>query len=124
MRIHRTCHKCNTTFGASKVCVQCQHTRCKNCPRFPPKSSDTKDKGKGKEVTSGDYLEPDSYWNLKDDVVLTMPSRKPGGQPLVRKAPKQRIRRNCHECQTLFLGKSKTCTKCGHIRCTDCPRDP
>jgi len=127
MRIHRTCHKCNTTFGASKVCIKCEHTRCKSCPRFPTKSSKSvsKDKGKGKENDKPvDFIEPDSHWNLKEDYVLTMPSKKPGCQPLVRKLPKQRIRRNCHECQTLFVTKSKTCANCGHVRCTECPRDP
>lgn len=126
MRIHRSCHKCNTTFGGSKVCDKCEHVRCKSCPRFPPKSSGTKDKGKGKEKendTTG-HIEADSYWNIKEDFVLTIPSKKPGCQPLVRKLPKQRIRRNCHECKALFTTKSKTCASCGHIRCTECPRDP
>jgi len=122
MRVHRSCHKCDTPFGPNKVCLNCQHTRCKTCPRFPAKGSGVK--GKGKEVITGDYLEPDNYWNLKEDFVLTMPPRTPGGQRLVRKNPRQRIRRTCHECSTLFLGKTKECTKCGHIRCTDCPRDP
>ena len=122
MRVHRSCHKCDTPFGPNKVCLNCQHTRCKTCPRFPAKGSGVK--GKGKEVITGDYLEPENYWNLKEDFVLTMPPRTPGGQRLVRKNPRQRIRRTCHECSTLFLGKTKECTKCGHIRCTDCPRDP
>ena len=121
MRIHRSCHKCNTAFGPNKVCTTCQHTRCKTCPRYPAKGSGAK--GKGKEIFTGDYLEPDFYWTFKEEPVLTMPPRKPGGQPLVRKQPKQRVRRTCHECSTLFL-KTKECSKCGHIRCTECPRDP
>lgn len=125
MRIHRSCHKCNTTFGGNKVCPNCQHARCKASPRYPPKKTGPKEKGKEKEVVRpNDYIEPDDYWNLKDDFVLTMPSKKPGGQPLVRKKPTQRIRRNCHECQTLFKPNNKTCSNCNHIRCTECPRDP
>jgi hypothetical protein len=34
------------------------------------------------------------------------------------------VRRTCHECKTMFFTGNKTCDKCGHIRCTDCPRDP
>lgn len=125
MRIHRTCHKCQTTFGGNKVCEKCGHPRCKSCPRFPPKSaSKDKGKGKGKENEVVGFIEPDSYWNTKEDYVLTIPSKKTGGQPLVRKYPKQRVRRTCHQCNTLFVTKSKTCTSCGHVRCTECPRDP
>lgn len=126
MRIHRSCHKCNTTFGGSKVCDKCEHVRCKSCPRFPPKSksSGSKDKGKGKENDTTGHIEADTHWNPKENFVLTMPSKKPGCQPLVRKLPKQRIRRNCHECKALFVTKSKTCASCGHVRCTECPRDP
>jgi hypothetical protein len=36
MRVRRTCHRCETTFGSDKLCVNCQHQRCKKCPRFPP----------------------------------------------------------------------------------------
>jgi hypothetical protein len=43
---------------------------------------------------------------------------------LVYKKPRQRVRRSCHECDTLFKSGSKKCDKCGHARCTDCPRDP
>ncbi|TGO75341.1 hypothetical protein BELL_0219g00060 [Botrytis elliptica] len=43
MRIHRTCHKCDTTYGANKICTNCEHPRCTKCPRYPLKK---KDKGK------------------------------------------------------------------------------
>jgi len=36
VRIHRECHKCKTSFGNSKVCISCDHVRCKSCPRWPP----------------------------------------------------------------------------------------
>lgn len=53
---------------------------------------------------------------------MTKPS-KTGGQELVYKKPRQRVRRTCHDCAQLFPPGSKIC-QCGHIRCTDCPRDP
>jgi len=40
MRIHRTCHKCNTMFGGNKKCVTCQNKRCSKCPRYPPLKTD------------------------------------------------------------------------------------
>ncbi|OBT42587.1 hypothetical protein VE00_07109 [Pseudogymnoascus sp. WSF 3629] len=54
---------------------------------------------------------------------ITKPART-SKQELVHKKPVQRVRRNCHCCGTLFYPPTKTCTECGHIRCTDCPRDP
>ncbi|OBT62771.1 hypothetical protein VE03_07715 [Pseudogymnoascus sp. 23342-1-I1] len=54
---------------------------------------------------------------------ITRPPRT-STQELVLKKPVQRVRRNCHCCGTLFYPPTKTCTECGHIRCTDCPRDP
>ncbi|KFY37890.1 hypothetical protein V494_04597 [Pseudogymnoascus sp. VKM F-4513 (FW-928)] len=54
---------------------------------------------------------------------ITKPART-SKQELVLKKPVQRVRRNCHCCGTLFYPPTKTCTECGHIRCTDCPRDP
>jgi len=128
MRIHRTCHRCNTSFGSHKVCPACEHRSCTRCPRYPPK----KDKTAEKEVKpeplvaakhfSGD-IEVDDYYNLRETILLTLPSRT-GGQALVRKKPMQRVRRNCHACSTLFPGGSKVCPSCQHLRCVDCPRDP
>jgi hypothetical protein len=37
IRIHWTCHTCDTQFGASKVCSGCGHRRCDDCPRQPAK---------------------------------------------------------------------------------------
>lgn len=123
MRIHRSCHKCNTTFGNNKICAQCQHTRCKNCPRYPAKKTEKKDKAPVVPPKVYD-IEPDTYYGLREQLVLTKPSPKPGAQPLVRKKPMQRVRRTCHECAALFSPGSKTCTGCQHVRCADCPRDP
>jgi hypothetical protein len=104
MRIHRICHKCNTTYGGSKICVECGHPRCTKCPRFPVKKPEGKDKSKEEAAApKGDIIEPDSWFGLKEDVPLTMPNPKPDGQPLVRKAPRQRVRRTCCKCKTLYL---------------------
>lgn len=127
MRIHRTCHVCDTTFGSNKVCAKCEHVRCKQCPRYPvKKDKKPEDKGKAKEgaaaVVGG--IEVDTYYGLREQIQLTKPNPKPGAQPLVRKKPMQRVRRTCHECQTLYAAGVKICSNCGHVRCTDCPRDP
>jgi hypothetical protein len=123
MRIHRICHKCNTTFGGSKICANCEHPRCTKCPRFPAKKPEGKGKSK-EDAPRKDIIEPDSWWGLKEEVELTMPNPKANGQPLVRKAPRQRIRRTCCKCSTLFATGGKTCSDCEHSRCADCPRDP
>ncbi|KAF7869899.1 hypothetical protein EAF04_004683 [Stromatinia cepivora] len=122
MRIHRTCHKCGTTYGANKICANCQHPRCTKCPRYPLKK---KEKGKTAVATIGPVpVEVDREWIPTKKLILTLPSQKIGGQPLVRKKPMQRIRRTCHECSSLFQAGSKICTTCSHSRCADCPRDP
>jgi hypothetical protein len=123
MRIHRHCHRCNTVFGGNKVCVSCEHVRCKNCPRSPPKK--TEKKAKEAPVPVAHAIEPDDYWNLRDEaIVLTKPSKNPGAQPLVKKKPMQRVRRTCCGCASLFVSGTKTCATCSHTRCADCPRDP
>ncbi|CAG8954813.1 hypothetical protein HYFRA_00004739 [Hymenoscyphus fraxineus] len=124
VRIHRQCHKCNTVFGGNKICSSCEHVRCKGCPRYPPLKTG-KDKEKALPAAlSPSYIEPDTYWNLKEEITLTKPNPKPGCQPLVRKKPMQRVRRNCCACSALFMPNSKICPRCEHGRCTDCPRDP
>lgn len=124
MRIHRICHKCNTTYGGSKTCVECGHPRCTKCPRYPAKKPDGKGKSKEAAVPKGDVIEADTWYGLKEEIPLTMPNPKPGGQPLVLKAPRQRVRRTCCKCETMYMTGSKTCASCHHSRCTNCPRDP
>jgi len=46
------------------------------------------------------------------------------GNDLIRRDPIQRVRRNCHVCQTLFKGKATICEGCRHQRCKRCPREP
>ena len=127
MRIHRTCHNCGTSFGANKVCASCQHRRCDDCPRYPKKKL-PKDKGKAvrSEGPSGVAVggtELAEGLKRKHTYVLTMPSRT-GGQDLVYKKVVQRVRRTCHRCEAVYMPGSRICSKCGHSRCVDCPRDP
>ncbi|TDZ47720.1 hypothetical protein CTRI78_v008416 [Colletotrichum trifolii] len=132
MRVHRTCHKCNATFAAAKECPSCQHVRCTKCVRYPPKRTEaeriaSREKRAAilKAQKENAPIVPDYSYDAKDakDIVLKRPS-KTGGQDLIYKKPRQRVRRTCHECQTLFVAGNKTCANCSHNRCTDCPRDP
>lgn len=119
MRVRRNCHRCLTTFGADRVCVGCQHTRCKKCFRYPPAKA-KEEEGKGKApVAIVEKAEP----KRSKKPVLSIPSRT-GGQDLIRKPVRQRVRRTCHMCSTLFIGDATECEKCKHIRCKKCPRDP
>lgn len=129
MRVHRKCHLCSTSFGVGRECPKCKHPRCKECPRVPPKRTEAEREESRKkraaiikERAEKTPIIPD--WDTTPKkVVLTRPA-KTGGQDLIYKKPRQRIRRTCCQCQTLFLGSKKTCESCNHGRCTDCPRDP
>jgi len=124
VRIHRSCHRCNATFGSNKTCAQCEHVRCKQCPRYPPKKIEKKDKAPVTAPAVSD-IEVDTYYGLREQQLpLTKPSLKPNAQPLVRKKPMQRVRRTCHACGRLFAPATKICADCSHVRCADCPRDP
>ena len=117
MRVHRTCHRCQLTFGPEKVCTKCGHNRCKKCPKFPTRKSKSKGKGlAGGAIPAGDTAKAKA-------MVLTMPSRMTGKE-LSRKEPLQRVRRTCHKCDTLFAGKAVQCENCGHERCPLCSREP
>ena len=120
MRVHRSCHRCETPYGADTTCLECGHKRCKKCPRHPLKKS--KDKGKEK-VTTKTGIAP-GYKKRKGDIAygITLPSRR-GGQDLVRKEIRQRVHRRCHHCDTDFAAE-KVCSKCKHNRCKKCPRHP
>ena len=119
MRVHRTCHRCQTTFGSEKVCSTCKHTRCKKCPRFPTKRA-KEGKGKGAVTGAGVATIGDKAFNLK---TLTITSQATGKQ-VVYKPVTQRVRRICHKCNTLFDGRDTQCVNCGHGRCEQCPREP
>ncbi|KAL9038939.1 MAG: hypothetical protein Q9180_002828 [Flavoplaca navasiana] len=119
MRIHRACHHCQATFGADKVCRNCNHSRCKKCPRYPAKRvKESKSKGEGKGAAPTTVA--GAALNLKS---LTISSRATGKQ-ISYKPATQRVRRQCHKCDTLFEGKALECANCGHARCSECPREP
>ena len=48
MRVKYTCHNCKTVYGHERICSKCQHKRCSECIRYPPKKR--KDKAGGKAV--------------------------------------------------------------------------
>ena len=114
MRVHRTCHRCQVTFGPEKVCTKCNHNRCKKCPKFPTRKSKSRGRGLGAGAISAD--DP-SKGKTKG---LTMPSRVTGKE-LGRKGPSQRT---CHKCDSLLVGKMTRCGSCGHEKCSLCPRGP
>ncbi|KAK3944769.1 hypothetical protein QBC46DRAFT_145840 [Diplogelasinospora grovesii] len=129
MRVHRKCHVCDTAFGLGKDCPKCKHTRCKSCPRLPPKRTEAeKEESRKKraaimkERAENPPIIPD--WDPSDKKVVLRRPAKSGGQDLVHKRPRQRVRRTCCECERQFSGGNKSCDNCQHVRCTDCPRDP
>ncbi|KAL9040706.1 MAG: hypothetical protein Q9214_004376 [Letrouitia sp. 1 TL-2023] len=71
MRVHRTCHRCQLTFGQDRICGNCKHTCCKNCPRFPTKKvKEPKDKA---ATASGDMTQKPG--TMKPYILPTMHSR-------------------------------------------------
>ncbi|KAJ6147935.1 hypothetical protein N7497_009917 [Penicillium chrysogenum] len=131
MRVHRTCHRCETTFGKEKVCVNCQHTRCTKCPRHPPARNKDGEPSTRKPKNSETYV-PQPYMyprttNLKlsttKEVSIKMASPT-GGADFVHRPVRQRVHRYCHFCASLFTPGTKECPSCSHVRCKICPRDP
>ncbi|KAF1924258.1 uncharacterized protein M421DRAFT_424898 [Didymella exigua CBS 183.55] len=111
MRVHRSCHKCGTLYGHDKVCMQCEHKRCKQCPRYP------------KKKTAGEKKEKEVAEQPKKKKVLTVTTRN--GCELVYQPATQRVRRICHKCEAFFVPPTATtCESCNHVRCTKCPREP
>ncbi|PLB42150.1 uncharacterized protein BDW47DRAFT_97954 [Aspergillus candidus] len=126
MRVRRTCHRCQTTFGPDKLCVNCQHVRCKKCPRHPA----AKSHDHGQQNTEAALkailarkANPAMAATKRKEPELTLPSRT-GGQDLVRRPIVQRVRRTCHRCCVVFASGTNECASCHHIRCKKCPRDP
>ncbi|KAL9583025.1 MAG: hypothetical protein Q9212_002953 [Teloschistes hypoglaucus] len=106
MRVHRQCHKCQTTFGSDRICSKCDHNRCKKCPRYPGKRT-KESKGKWIATTEeGPAAIADTELSLKN---LTISSRTTGKQ-LYYKPTTQRVRRTCHK--SLFTVSSYTVCFC------------
>lgn len=136
MRVHRTCHQCGSGLNQSGKCDSCKHSACGQCTYYPPKRSEAEKLASRekrdqilRERTANAMIVPDWNFNSHDKVVLRRPG-KPGGQELVYKKVRQRVRRTCCQClefdglETSFQGGKLSCPKCNHARCTDCPRDP
>ncbi|KAI1126118.1 hypothetical protein F5Y10DRAFT_218019 [Nemania abortiva] len=132
MRIHRECHRCKSRFGAGNVCPSCQHTRCNHCPRYPDKQTEAerqanREKREALIQKHKDMAPIIPSYDYSPQIILKRP-RKTGTQDLVYKGrPRMRVRRYCHVCETLITSHSKqarTCEKCNHKRCADCPRYP
>ena len=129
MRVHRQCHRCQTSFGADKLCSNCTHTRCKKCPRFPakrtPEEKALAEKERAERAANTVAVDMDALKaSAKSRAIqLTMQNRRTGVEE-VRKNPVQRVRRTCHKCQTLFKGRATICENCQHPRCPQCPREP
>lgn len=49
MRVKYACHNCRTIYGHERICVSCQHKRCPECVRYPPKKRKDKSTEKGTE---------------------------------------------------------------------------
>ncbi|EPE10663.1 hypothetical protein F503_05758 [Ophiostoma piceae UAMH 11346] len=129
MRVHRTCHECKTDFGTAKQCPKCDHVRCTQCARYPPKRTEAEKlaarERRAQVIKEQKELAPIiADWDAPKKVFILSRPSKSGGQDLVYKKPRQRLRRNCCQCDKLFVGGSKACSACSHARCTDCPRDP
>lgn len=118
VRVRWSCHRCQGQVDKNKVCIVCQHARCDKCVRDPPLRRNTEDTT---PPPADADLMTDVYWNPVTNV-MQRPSRT-GGQDLVHRPPKQMVRRTCHLCQANFE-RSKRCVRCGHPRCSECPRDP
>ncbi|KAI3337768.1 hypothetical protein F4824DRAFT_102939 [Ustulina deusta] len=135
MRIHRECHRCKARFSAGNVCPSCQHTRCKQCTRYPDKQTDAEREANRerrgiliqKHKDMAPIIPSYDYSSHSQQIVLKRP-RKTGAQDLVYKGrPRMRVRRYCHICESLISShttQARTCEKCGHKRCADCPRYP
>ncbi|KLU82678.1 hypothetical protein MAPG_01747 [Magnaporthiopsis poae ATCC 64411] len=131
MRVRRECHVCTAQFGSTKECPKCQHPRCEQCVRYPPHRTEEELVASRihraailKEQKENAPIIPDYSDPLREKKIVLKKPAKTGGQDLVHKKARQRVRRTCHECQTLFKGSNKACSNCSHVRCTDCPRDP
>ncbi|KAB8069243.1 hypothetical protein BDV29DRAFT_56633 [Aspergillus leporis] len=123
MRVRRTCHRCQTTFGPDKLCANCQHIRCKKCPRYPPAKAHDHTETALQTILAQKDKEPIGVQRKAKAPPLTIPSRT-GGQDLVRKQIRQRVRRTCHRCSAVFAPDATECNSCKHTRCKKCPRDP
>lgn len=122
MRVHRACHRCNTMFTGSRECSGCQHRVCNQCHRHPRQRYPEPWAPDSDDPFAADQDE-DEYQGIREQIVMAR-SNRASSQPLVRKPLRQRVRRTCHSCSTVFTERDRICTNCQHACCTDCPRFP
>jgi hypothetical protein len=128
MRVRRYCHVCNQAFGSERECLNCKHEKCKDCAQYPPRLSETEREDLRRRRAALIQKQKENAPIVPDydadpaELVLKRRLQTDKGEYVLRK-PRQRVRRTCHECNTLFANGRK-CEECGHVRCTDCPRDP
>ncbi|GLB03898.1 hypothetical protein AtubIFM57258_009147 [Aspergillus tubingensis] len=94
MRVRRTCHRCQTTFGPNKVCVNCQHVRCKSCPHHPStKTNDHRDDTQAalQAIVAQKLHKTVPVQHKPKQPPLTLPSRT-GGQDVIHHPTRQRVR--------------------------------
>lgn len=134
MRVRRSCHQCGSELGTTGVCQKCNHHFCRQCTRYPPKRSEPEKAELReavaeilKERSANSMIWPNPNHDPDAPVVVTRPAKPE--QQRVFKQVRQRVRRTCCQCQVngsggIFRGSDRDCTKCAHLRCTDCPRYP
>jgi len=120
MRIHRSCHLCQSSFGPDRTCKSCDHKRCKKCPRYPNKGAKEDGGPKRKEAMTEPRNRHEKERRRQEPLTIVR-----DGKTTIRTPVMQRIRRKCHKCQTEFVHANQIeCGQCGHTRCTRCPREP
>ena len=95
MRVKYTCHNCRTVYGHDRICISCQHKRCPDCTRYPPKKKTKKPK--------------------EDREVAVVDTTQQSNQA------EQRC--TCHECQTGFEPGAEECPNCHHQICSICLKE-
>jgi hypothetical protein len=130
MRVRYTCHLCETSFGVEKNCKMCNHRRCDECPRNPPKRNKQKDDGNKENIAKADS-DPDNenVWGSRkrgnQESLRTVQQRTGGTSTAVSEGPEpvvQQLQYYCHHCSGEIDHMAQLCSSCGHLRCSQCPR--
>lgn len=101
-RVRRLCHQCTAPFiWTERVCQDCDHEMCSMCPQDPPAAT----------------ADPSGTPSLAPTQVIHQRDR-------IFKKPRLRLRYNCEQCGTLLQEKTDFCSRCGHLRCQNCKRNP
>ncbi|EXJ84441.1 hypothetical protein A1O3_05109 [Capronia epimyces CBS 606.96] len=95
MRVKYTCHNCATTFGHDRVCVGCQHRRCAQCIRYPPKKNRPREHPRERPT-------------------------QPGPPQNLAAPPHAGAQGACHECRTGLEPGVQECPNCHHQICDRC----